>query len=419
MHRIQSDQIINFKGQIRFSQSINNFHNVELSIQRDTCEILQASCDCMAGKGKCCSHAAGMAYKINEASVQGYTAAACTDTLCKWNQSTSQNVLPDTVENIRAGESSPSRPQHIIATFLETDEDVIRHLTTGPIAGIASIPGTIIHQVLKMKPHELDNSTSNTDNLPKEHGKCAERDCELCETVYAKYVARSAQECVHLAKATKTQDSKLWKDQRKIRITSSGASDVPKTNKSDPKNWLDRKLKNRFLGNAATRYGNESEPIARAYFERTTRKKVQTTGLVVDPDENWLGASLDGIVDGDTILEIKCPTDKKLEQHNGSLKQMIRSNKYDVRFVNEEPVLRQTTAASGYYYQVQVAMHCARRKNCKFLVWTPSEQVIVDVPYDGAWVKQRIEHLKQMYFAHLLPAISTQMSHGHLQIQTP
>ncbi len=50
------------------------------------------------------------------------------------------------------------------------------------------------------------------------------------------------------------------------------------------------------------------------------------------------------------------------------LKQMIRSNKYDVHFVDEEPVLRQTTAASGYYYQVQIAMHCGQRKKCKFLV---------------------------------------------------
>jgi len=286
--------------------------------------------------------------------------------------------------------------------------------SAGPISGIASIPGTIIHHVLKAKPHEL--GTDN--NLPKIHGNCKERDCELCESVYKQFVTIGKEERDHLAEETKSQDSKLWKDQRKIRITSSEAHEVPKTQKADPKNWVDRKLNNRFHGNAATRHGTESEPIARSFFESHAMQKVNTTGLIIDPEEHWLGASLDGIVDEDTILEIKCPTKEKLKKYNGSLEQLIKSNKYDVRFeVDGEPVLRQTTAASGYYYQVQIAMHCSRRTNCKFVVWTESEQFIVDVKYDAAWVKQRIEHLKNMYFTHLLPAISSRVSHGHLQIQ--
>lgn len=294
------------------------------------------------------------------------------------------------------------------------DEDVIRHLTTDPVAGLAAIPGTILNHVLKATAVNFSSNKAHL-GLPKNHGNCEARDCDLCNKVYEKYITCDEQQREHLATATTSQDSALWQNQRKIRITSSGAFEVPK--KADPKNWLDRKLNNRFMGNSSTRYGQECEPIARSYYEHTFRKKITSTGLVVHPTDNWLGASLDGIVDRDTILEIKCPTEKKLEQYNRSLTNMLQANKYDVRVVNGNYVLRQTTAGSGYYYQVQIAMHCSGKSKCNFLVWTPSEQVIVDVLYDQEWVGKQLHHLRGMYFGHLLPAISTMIAHGHLKIK--
>ena len=50
---------------------------------------------------------------------------------------------------------------------------------------------------------------------------------------------------------------------------------------------------------------------------------METTGLTVHEKGNWLGASLNGIIDTDTTLEIKCPTVKKLEAHDGRLLKMI------------------------------------------------------------------------------------------------
>lgn len=413
-HRLRSTEVIVLKGKVRYSQSINKYHEVEVTIQRDKAEILEVKCDCMANQGRCCSHTAGLAYKINQAALKGYIGVACTDVECLWNKSTSTNVLPDSVENIRAGDNTVAKSTFAITTAFETDEDVIRHLTTNPVAGLAAIPGTILNHVLKATAVNFSSDKAHL-GLPKNHGNCEARDCDLCNKVYEKYITCDEQQREHLATATTSQDSALWQDQRKIRITSSGAFEVPK--KADPKNWLDIKLNNRFMGNSSTRYGQECEPIARSYYEHTFRKKITSTGLVVHPTDNWLGASLDGIVDRDTILEIKCPTEKKLEQYNGSLTNMLQANKYDVRVVNGNYVLRQTTAGSGYYYQVQIAMHCSGKGKCNFLVWTPSEQVIVDVLYDQEWVGKQLHHLRGMYFGHLLPAISTMIAHGHLKIK--
>ena len=61
LHAI-ADQLIRFKCVVRFSQAVNSYHNVSVTIQREDGKILE--CDCMAGRGKCCSHTAGLLYKM-------------------------------------------------------------------------------------------------------------------------------------------------------------------------------------------------------------------------------------------------------------------------------------------------------------------------------------------------------------------
>lgn len=45
----------------------------------------------MANRGKCCSHTAGLLYKVKDAVTQDFSG---TDTVCAWNQSTWKNVVP-------------------------------------------------------------------------------------------------------------------------------------------------------------------------------------------------------------------------------------------------------------------------------------------------------------------------------------
>jgi len=60
--------------------------------------------------------------------------------------------------------------------------------------------------------------------------------------------------------------------------------------------------------NANMQRGQELEDQARAYYELTTGNTVDTVGLCY-PDKNKLyGASPDGLVEKDGLIEIKCPT---------------------------------------------------------------------------------------------------------------
>jgi len=57
----------------------------------------------------------------------------------------------------------------------------------------------------------------------------------------------------------------------------------------------------------AVQHGIITEKLAVAAFEKATGKKVQLVAFVDHPDIEWCGASPDGLVDDDAILEIKCP----------------------------------------------------------------------------------------------------------------
>ena len=59
--------------------------------------------------------------------------------------------------------------------------------------------------------------------------------------------------------------------------------------------------------NAAMERGTELEPFARAAYEIRFGRIVEETGFIKHPKIEWSGASPDGLVGDDGLLEIKCP----------------------------------------------------------------------------------------------------------------
>lgn len=64
-----------------------------------------------------------------------------------------------------------------------------------------------------------------------------------------------------------------------------------------------------FTGNKWTERGHELEPEARDFYRLITGNKVTETGIVL-LDDRSAGASPDGLVNDDGLLEIKCPAPK-------------------------------------------------------------------------------------------------------------
>ena len=114
------------------------------------------------------------------------------------------------------------------------------------------------------------------------------------------------------------QGSDEWFAQRLGRLTASRMADVIARTKdgystSREKYMVELALE-RITGarqeaysNAAMEWGTNSEPLARAAYEADTGFLVIETGMVVHPRIAMAGASPDGLVNHDGLLEIKCP----------------------------------------------------------------------------------------------------------------
>lgn len=114
------------------------------------------------------------------------------------------------------------------------------------------------------------------------------------------------------------QGSPEWFASRLGRVTASRVADViakTKTGYSTSReNYcvelaLERLTGNRqeSFSNDAMKWGTETEPLARAAYEARTGAIVDEVGMVAHPSIAMTGASPDGLIDADGLLEIKCP----------------------------------------------------------------------------------------------------------------
>ena len=111
------------------------------------------------------------------------------------------------------------------------------------------------------------------------------------------------------------QGSSDWRLMRKGRITMSNLGKVvghaPYCNYSpeDLAAILKGEKKEEFSPEAIERMrkGNEYEDKVRKHLEKKLGKQIKETGFAVWKADTRFGASLDGIIDDDTGIEIKCP----------------------------------------------------------------------------------------------------------------
>jgi putative phage-type endonuclease len=100
--------------------------------------------------------------------------------------------------------------------------------------------------------------------------------------------------------------------------------------------------------NAAMQWGTDQEPFARAAYEARNGVLVDETGLVDHPVIPNSGASPDGLIGDDGLLEIKCP-------NSATHMETLLSRKPD----------------SDYIAQMQWQMACTGRAWCDFVSFDP------------------------------------------------
>jgi putative phage-type endonuclease len=177
------------------------------------------------------------------------------------------------------------------------------------------------------------------------------------------------------------QGTEEWFTIRIGKVTASRVADViakTKTGYSASRdNYMAQLVCERLTGqkgesftNAAMQHGTDTEPLARAAYEALRDVLVDEVGFVPHPSIIMAGASPDGLVGEDGLLEIKCPNTA----------------------THIETLLSQTVPGK-YNTQMQFQMACTGRQYCDFVSFDnrlPEElQLFVKrVPRDNEFIKQ-------------------------------
>lgn len=135
-----------------------------------------------------------------------------------------------------------------------------------------------------------------------------------------------------------------------------------------------------FTGNAATVYGTNHEPMALLEYESRTGHIVQECGFFVHPIHEWLGASPDGLIGDDGLIEIKCPYGLR------------DKNPPEFKSLNDQP---------HYYTQTQIELACTGRKWCDFYQWAPNGGSLERVDYDPLWFTDNLPILLSFYHQYI------------------
>jgi len=100
--------------------------------------------------------------------------------------------------------------------------------------------------------------------------------------------------------------------------------------------------------NDAMKWGTETEPLARAAYEALTGAIVDEVGMIAHPTIAMAGASPDGLIDADGLIEIKCP-------NSATHMKTLLSGKPDTKYIT----------------QMTWQMACTDRKYCEFVSFDP------------------------------------------------
>lgn len=133
-----------------------------------------------------------------------------------------------------------------------------------------------------------------------------------------------------------------------------------------------------FTGNIATEYGTRMEPEAVQAYQYKTGNAVEDAPFV--PFEDWLGASPDGYIGEDGLLEVKCPFG-------------LRNS--------EVPEFKPLADQQHYYAQIQIQLYCTGRDWCDFFQWSAYGDSLERVAVNKVWLDKYLPILRQFYAEYL------------------
>jgi putative phage-type endonuclease len=133
-----------------------------------------------------------------------------------------------------------------------------------------------------------------------------------------------------------------------------------------------------FKGNVATQWGTTNESGACVEYEMETGNTVELCGFYTH--EHWLGASPDGLIGSNGLVEFKCPY--SMRRGEGRFKTALEQ--------------------MHYYAQMQIQLFITDRDFCDFFQWSPQKTQLEVVSRDDQFLNENVPKLRAFYEAYLL-----------------
>ncbi|XP_049268013.1 uncharacterized protein LOC125756965 [Rhipicephalus sanguineus] len=233
---------------------------------------------------------------------------------------------------------------------------------------------------------------------------------------FVKSLSLSVTSIEDLQRATSKQSgSSLWKQERRKRLTASVFGAICKMKPTTGCGRTVGDILYKEISSEAIRYGRDHECVALRQLEKECNVVVKQCGLFVDQENPFLGASPDGLIGEDVLVEVKCPySARDLTPLEG-----VRAKKITYCTENEDGKLK-LKSNSNYWYQVQGQMNISRRQKCLFVVWTKNGISIEAISRDEVfWKNEMFPRLKTFYMHCMLPELVDPRRSRGLPIREP
>lgn len=206
----------------------------------------------------------------------------------------------------------------------------------------------------------------------------------------------SKQQIAEIEMTTRGQiNNPVWHEKRQDRITASRFHTVCHLTAARQKTFAEQLLFPKSFKSRATTHGIINEPIAIQKYSEEFGIEVQNCGLVISERYPFLGASPDGLVGEETLIEIKCPYASRHHYINETTVPYLKKQ-------NDELFKKKTCI---YYYQIQGQLFVTNKKFCNLIIYTFKDMKVIYISRDEEFIQYMLKILLSFYESFFKEAI--------------
>lgn len=194
---------------------------------------------------------------------------------------------------------------------------------------------------------------------------------------------------IEVEKSTRGQyKNKEWHYHRKIRITASIFHTVCHLRQTTMPTYAKQILNKEAFKSKACTHGIINEDVAIKKYEEITDLVVEKCGLYISIERPYLGASPDGLLGPETIIEVKCP-------YTVRYREVTPESVPYLSYINGVLTLKKNNI---YYSQIQGQLYVTQRKFCNLLVFTFKSMEVIFIERDDTFIQEMLQKLDFFYF---------------------